>query len=53
MDKDTTEEADKALCKANPEKLFKEVVTEIVDQRMKKGGQRKQRSSWLAKESHG
>ena len=35
IDKDTSEEADKELCEANLEQLFLEVVTEIVDQRMK------------------
>ena len=35
IDKDTSEEADKELCEANLEQLFSEVVTEIVDQRMK------------------
>ena len=35
MDKSASEEAHKELCKTNPEQLFKEVVTEFVDQRMK------------------
>ena len=35
MDENTTEEANKKLCKANPEQLFKDVATEIDDQRMK------------------
>ena len=35
MDKNASKEAHKELCKANPEQLFKEVVTEFVDQRMK------------------
>ena len=35
VDKNKTDEMSKELCKANPEQLFKEVVTEIVDQRMK------------------
>ena len=35
IDKNTSEEVDKEFCKANLEQLFSEVVTEIVDQRMK------------------
>lgn len=34
VDKNTIEEASKELCGAKTEQLFKEVVTEIVDQRM-------------------
>ena len=33
--KNTAKEANKELCKANPGQLFEEVVTEVVDQRMK------------------
>ena len=35
MENIKTEEANKELCKANPEQLFEEVATEIVDQSMK------------------
>ena len=38
VDEDTTENAEREPCKANPQQLFKEVVTEIVDQRMKMEG---------------
>ena len=32
------DDADKEICKANPEQLFKEVVTEIIDHRNENGG---------------
>ena len=51
MEKDITEEANKKLCKANPEQLLKEVVTEIVDQRMKRRTLKTVMK--LAKEPHG
>ena len=35
VDRSKIDDANKEICKANPEQLFLEVVTEIVDQRMK------------------